>query len=501
MTYVPSPTGLKFHESDAFFKMIMGPYGSGKSYICAMDILVNALAQHSDNIPVDGFIGTRWSRWGVIRNTYSQLVRTSRKSLLEVFPKGTGHINQGGNTSLAGRFVIPLPDGTRADVELDMWAIQTEADLEKLKSANFTGVWLNEADLLPDATLQFCLSRRGRFPNKELGGMRWSGLLLDFNVPPMGHHLWQYAEMEYLEHEGMKREIAFFTQPPAVIETVTTSGESVFTPNPEAENLDNLEGGSDYYSVQVATHIVNGELDLIRERFCLKPRDRRTGKAVFPNFDREKHVAGKVIDPVPGYQIIGGYDTSGFHPAVVLLQQQKGQWCVLDELYADNMGLEEFIESALLPLLTTKYASNKVIIACDPSNTREQRTERTPADILREDYKINAEARGMTNATEPRLQAVSTMLNRIAGGLLVSPHCEMTVNALAGDYHYKKLSINGVKEDIYSKTPVKNAASHIADALQYAALRIKRWMSEANLLNYAQSDMIKRRTRQRGIVV
>lgn len=501
MTYNPSPTGLKFHESDAYLKLIMGPYGSGKSYICAMDVLINSLAQHSDGIPSKGFSGTRWSRWGVIRNTYSQLIRTTRKSLLEVFPKDTGYINQGGNTSLSGHFRIPLPDGTVADIELDMWAAQTDGDLEKLKSANFTAVWLNEADLLPETTLQFCLSRIGRFPNKDLGGIRWSGVLMDFNVPPVGHHLWQYETMPSLEFEGTERAVAFFKQPPAVFETTGSSGEVSFMPNEGAENLENLEGGADYYNIQIAMHMSKGEFELIRERFCLIPTPRRKGKAVFSNFSMERHVSKVRLEPIAGYPVIGGYDTSGFHPAVVLLQQQNGQWCVLDELYADNVGLEEFVESALSPLLQTKYSKCEVSLACDPSNTREQKTARTPAEILREDYRIDASVHSLTNAFEPRRQAVSTMLNRLAGGLLISPHCELLIEAMAGGYHYKKLAVSGVTDEIYSKKPVSNVSDHIADALQYAALRIQRYSSETALLNSQYSANIKRRTKRRGVVV
>jgi len=67
---------------------------------------------------------------------------------------------------------------------------------------------------------------------------------------------------------------------------------------------------------------------------------------------------------------------------------------------------------------------------------------------------------------------VQSLLNKVHGGLLVSPSCKMTVNALAGGYHYKRMNIRGTAENIYAVEPMKNLASHIADALQYAALHI-----------------------------
>src|SRR5262245_40314109 len=40
--YVPNPTGTQFADSNCFFNLVMGPYGSGKSTICVHRIVAHA---------------------------------------------------------------------------------------------------------------------------------------------------------------------------------------------------------------------------------------------------------------------------------------------------------------------------------------------------------------------------------------------------------------------------------------------------------------------------
>ena len=37
--YKPTESGLKLHQCNSYLKMIVGPYGSGKSCACAVDVL------------------------------------------------------------------------------------------------------------------------------------------------------------------------------------------------------------------------------------------------------------------------------------------------------------------------------------------------------------------------------------------------------------------------------------------------------------------------------
>ena len=62
------PTIERFSESNAFKRALMGPFGSGKSSGCVMEIIKRGMAQTPS--PIDG---VRRTRWAAVRNSYPQL--------------------------------------------------------------------------------------------------------------------------------------------------------------------------------------------------------------------------------------------------------------------------------------------------------------------------------------------------------------------------------------------------------------------------------------------
>lgn len=127
--YVMSPTGKAFHESDKFLKMLCGPYGSGKSCACAVDVLSYACAQ------APALDGVRYSRVGVIRAAYPELQSTTRRSLMEVLPDEYGSIAQSG-APIKGFYYIPLPDGTFVHLELELISLRNQDDEFRVRSMN-----------------------------------------------------------------------------------------------------------------------------------------------------------------------------------------------------------------------------------------------------------------------------------------------------------------------------------------------------------------------------
>ena len=59
-----SPTLSRFMESEARVRIIQGPVGSGKSVACCAEIMRLAMSQEPSED------GVRYSKAGVIRNTY-----------------------------------------------------------------------------------------------------------------------------------------------------------------------------------------------------------------------------------------------------------------------------------------------------------------------------------------------------------------------------------------------------------------------------------------------
>ena len=77
--YKPSGTGAIFHDDDSFVRLVMGPYGSGKSTMCIQEIVRRARRMPAWSN------GRRRSRWAVVRNTVGELYSTTLQTWLMWF--------------------------------------------------------------------------------------------------------------------------------------------------------------------------------------------------------------------------------------------------------------------------------------------------------------------------------------------------------------------------------------------------------------------------------
>jgi hypothetical protein len=362
-----------------------------------------------------------------------------------------------------------LPDGTSIHMEIQMWSLDDELSVSKIRSANWTGCWINEATEVTFEALAAVTGRVGRYPSKDMGGCKWSGVILDFN--PFGPRHW--LNDYFNQNEVVLGESSFkmdsFTQPPAAFR-VEREGKVVYEVNPEAENLENLKGGLDYYRSQIAIRLKKGQVEEVESLFCLLPIELKVGRPVWPHFSAERHVAKSPIEPLVGQPVVVGCDTSGLYPAAVVCQFQFGRWCALDELFGFEIGLKLFIESVLVPFFPQRFPGSDVIISCDPADARNSWTAESPTMSFKEaGFKVSLP---YTNKPQARIDCVAALLNKDYGGLIVSPNCQMLVDAMAGGYHYKRHRLRGSVEVIYSPTPEKNESSHVADALEYFALHV-----------------------------
>ena len=493
--YKPTATGLAFHNSSKFLKCLVGCYGSGKTCALACDLLFNAAAQ----TPAPD--GVRYSRVGVIRSSYPELQSATRRSLLEVLPTECGNIVSTGSP-MRGLYNIPLPDGTRIQLELELWAIQTEDDNEKIKSCNWSFAMVNEATGCSPTLIPAVMSRIGRFPPQNMGGVTWAGIIMDTNQPTPGSWL-----ADLIEHPQDNWDV--FIQPPAAFKKENDEGNIVYEINPDAENLENLgafettdppdftarEKGMRFYRNQIEALAKIGRYDIIDNQFCLLSTPIIDGKPVYPQFNRALHVARKVIEPLPLHDIWIGIDTSGLHPAAVIVQFQNDKWCVLDELYAEE-GFELFLHGVLVPHLRSKYSSNPIRCAVDPANARDSWQGITPSERLAEVGIVAVTE--ITNSPKARIQAVEHMLNLHTGGLLVSPNCEMLIRGFEGEYRYRRLRTGGSGGVAYTPQPDKSSeTSHPHDGLQYCVLLINLQERHVSDENYRQASRAVREHRQK----
>jgi len=210
----------QFMKSDAPFKAILGPYGSGKSVGCCVEILRRCMAQKKGK---DGF---RRSRWVIVRNVRQQLADTTIKTWLDWVPDGVF----GKWRESKMEYTLEFND---VKAEILFRALDTPADAAKLMSLELTGAWLNESQFIPKEIVEKLEGRLKRYPSQAMGGSNYWMLIADTNPPAVDtywHKIFEHLEVE----EGNPNSVVLcdtFKQP---------SGLS-----PDADNLENLEPG--YY--------------------------------------------------------------------------------------------------------------------------------------------------------------------------------------------------------------------------------------------------------------
>lgn len=422
----PGPVSRAFMVSDAFFRGIMGPFGSGKSTACIMEIVRRAKQQRL------GADGKRRSRWAIIRNTYPELKTTTIKSWHQWVPAQIGRWVD------AGPPMHHIVEGD-LDLEVIFLALDRPDDIAKLLSMELTGAWVNEAREVPKAVIDGLTGRVGRYPSALMGECSWSGIIADTNPPDNDH--WWYKLAEEVHPDGWE----FFRQP---------GGR-----DDRAENRENLP--PNYYERQIAGKdedwvkvYVDGQYGFVRD-----------GKPVYPEFRDSLHVQEFTL--VPGVPIHVGIDF-GLTPAAVFGQRTAmGQWRIHSELVTEDMGAVRFAE-LLRAAMHERYPTFSFgSITGDPAGEgRAQTDETTPFQILRA---ANIPANpAPTNDFTKRRESVATCLSRLIDGqpgLMVHPQCRVLRKGMAGGYNYKRVQVSG--EEKYRDVPDKGMYSHVCEAAQY----------------------------------
>lgn len=166
MDYLASPTVKAFLEADDFARCILGPFGSGKSSGCIMEILRRACGQARSRD------GRRHTRFAVVRNTKPQLRDTTRKT----FEGWLGQFGQWRENPT--EFRISAGD---IDCEVLFRALDTPKDVRNLLSLELTGCYFNELREIAQPIWDGMTGRVGRYPAKQDGGPTWWGIWADSN--------------------------------------------------------------------------------------------------------------------------------------------------------------------------------------------------------------------------------------------------------------------------------------------------------------------------------
>jgi len=426
--YADVPTIRDFSRDNSFIRGLMGPFGSGKSSGCVIDILRRA------NEQTPGPDGIKRTRWAVIRNTYPQLKDTTIKTFHQWLPPE----DFGKWTPSSHDYVITNIKGVH--IEIMYRALDRPEHVANLLSLELTGAWVNEAREIPWTIIKALRGRVGRFPAQRDGGPSWYGILMDTNPPD--DESWWYKLFEETRPENAR----LFRQP---------SGRSQ-----DAENLTNLP--RDYYGnlcsdgdEEFIKVYVDGEYGYVRE-----------GRPIYPEYSDAIHC--KPCSAIKGVPIVRGWDF-GLTPSCVFTQTHNGRWFIIDEMTSEDMGADKFSDD-VIEHCAREYKGFEFTDYGDPAgNNRSETDEKTCFEILK-GKGIQIQPGDQT--LELRIGSVKKPLRTLVDGkprLQLDPKCKMLRRGFQGRYQFRRLQTSQEK---YTEKPDKNDYSHPHDALQYIATRL-----------------------------
>jgi len=451
-SYEDVPTIREFAASNAFIRALLGPFGSGKSAGCIIELVRRAMQQRP------GPDGIRRSRWVVVRNTYGMLRDTTINSVFQWLPpQYCGKYN-----SSEHKYTVKCFAGV--EFEILFRALDKPDDVRNLLSLEVTGAWINESREIPWAIIDAIQGRVGRYPAKKDGGASWFGLWMDTNPPDTESEFYKFfeernwvASFRRLQEEGFlprsMREAdyaAIFKQPSGL--------------DARAENIANLPGERLYYarlaagkSKEWVSVFVHGQYGFVVE-----------GKLVYDEYVDEIHC--KPVEPIMGPSIIRSWDF-GLTPACVFSQiLPDGRWLTFNEMTSTSMGIDRFSDDVLEHCTRAFRGQVHFEDWGDPAGEqRAQTDERTCFEIM---HSKGIVIQGSEQNPTLRQEAVRTPMRRMhreGSEFVLHPRCKVLRKGFLGGYHHRQLKVSGATR--YAEKPEKNIYSHPHDALQYGMVQ------------------------------
>jgi hypothetical protein len=464
IVYNAPPTIGAFMRSDEFIRGLMGPFGSGKSVGCVMELLRRSMEQKP------GPDRIRRTRWAIVRNTYPELRDTTRKTFEDWVPfaKEAAYWSE---SEFSFTLKMPLKDGTSIEAEFLFRALDRPEHVKKLLSLEITGVWINEAREIARIVLKMLTGRVGRYPSMRDGGATWAGIIMDTNPPD--DDSWWYKMFE----EEKPSNARIFKQPGAREKLAENLGHwedkrGACVGHYPWENPPNARWVAHHQAGYYENLVAANESDplFIKVHVDAQYGPTMDGKPVYPEFRDNLHVIphDQFVLP-PGREILLGADF-GLTPALTLSARdpKDGQVVTFDEIVSEDMGAARFFEDAAR-YIKRVYPGHPIRGTGDPAGEgRSQVDERTPYDVALAAGVPLSPAR--TNDFTRRRDAVGrghtrlTLLGRPA--LVLTTKCKTLRKAKNGGYCLKRVATAGNSEK-FRDVPDKNSFSHIAEAEQY----------------------------------
>ena len=484
MDYKPTKSAWKLHkliESGVNRVLWRGAMGCGKTY-CTMKQIISL----AYNAPVNMY-GVRESITVICRNTYRELQSTSIVSFKEAWPSEFPlHFRE---SKADGVSVFRRKDdGTIVNAKFLFWAFDKPGDYSKLKSFNCTTMYLQEGCEMDPEVWNFGLLRVGRFPStknfadQENTGIR-EVMIVETNSFDYDH--WLY-DLFYSETAQKDPNIG-----------VVDGGDQ--SDPAQAENLDRLKGGIDYY--------LKKRNSMPKEFWNVNVKNEfgtyRDAKLVFSAYNQAYNIVDDEIRPEDG-PIFAGLDNS-LNAALVIIQQIGTQrYKVIhsdqakDEGMATSLGTMFSRARDLFPpsVWDWKVGGRDPIFSKKEEGSGARMEEYCQAAEIKHGVCRTESAVCGNNRLAYRINAVNERLaTRCAHTgkplLVIHRSCKHMIRAMTNFVYERVKSDHGNVR--YSDKPVNNHYKDPCDALGYGLCRPAGGGNVAREIgyNYKKADEIK----------
>jgi len=408
--------------------------------------------------------GRRKSRWYAVRNTYPDLLSTTVKDWLDLFGD-LGRFKGGSLEPPSHTLKFRLADRTVVLAELIFLALDRPQSIKRLRGAQVTGFWLNEAKELDKSIVDMADLRHGRYPSAVDGGPSWHGMIGDSNAPD--DDSWYYKLAEETRPQGWQ----FLKQPGGLFREYVEDqfGKRVWTghwlPNNNAENLSNLP--KDYY----ITGKEGKSDDWIAVNMGNEYGTVVDGKPVYQGQWNDSIHYNEALQPIPEVPLFIGLDF-GLTPAAVIAQESlTGAILILDELIGEGTGIKQFMLETVFPHLRRYYKTNEVdLYIGDPAGSRRADTDEVTVFKILQDLEVDV-IPANTNDEYVRIESVRGILQQMRDGqpaFQLGPRCKVLRKGFNGGYCFRKVQLPG--ELRFTTKVDKNKYSHPHDGLQYLVM-------------------------------
>jgi hypothetical protein len=446
ISFTAPPTIAEFMRSTSFGRIIAGPVGSGKTTGCIFELLRRALEQECAD---DGY---RYTRFAVVRQTLKQLKDTVLKDIED-------KLHAVSRYKVMDNVVFVEFGDVKS--EWLLLPLETAEDQRRLLSMQLTGAWMSEAIEMDVNLVAGIAGRCGRYPSGDRGTPTWFGVIADTNMPSEGSDWHKFMTYDTKDWEC-------FVQPGGLQENAENLQH--LTQTPETKKLPEndprrLAQGRLYYERLARNNNVDWVKRYVHAQFGNDP----SGTAVFrDSFKSDFHVRSG-LEPNRYFPLLIGQDFGRDPCSAIMQMDPRGRLVCLEEVIAEDIGLEGHLEKALRPvLLQSRYIGIPIVVIGDPSGTSKSSIyEETTFDVLK---RMGFQAvPAPSNELDKRLRAVEGWLLKQydgSGALLFDrERCPTIIRGLAGGYRYARTRA-GVRKPL----PDKNEYSHPLDAVQYVCL-------------------------------